>query len=66
MKRILLKIILILFTLFIGMMVFTGLKIGAGAGILPQMIIMLGTFAAVGAIWKYQPKSKEINLKKDD
>jgi hypothetical protein len=66
MKRILLKTILIVFTIFIGMMIFTMLKIGAGAGLLIQLIIFLGTIAAVKGIWSYNPTSNEIDLKKDD
>lgn len=66
MKRILLKIILIVLTFFVGMTIFSIMRVSGSFGVLPMAIIAMGMFAAIGAIWRYQPKSKEINLKKDD
>ena len=66
MKRILLKTILITLTLFVGMMIFTFMKISEQFGVLPMWIVAVGTLAGIGAIWKYQPKSNEIDLNKDD
>jgi len=66
MKRILLKTILIALTLFVaGMIVFLMRVTGLG-GTLAIWIVGAGMFAGIGAIWRYQPKSNEIDLKKDD
>jgi len=65
MKRILLKTILIALTFFVGMMIFSIMRINQ-FGVLPMWIVAAGMFAGIGAIWKYQPKSNEIDLKKDD
>ena len=66
MKRILLKTILITLTLFVGMMIFTFMRISEQFGVLPMWIVAVGVLAGIGAIWKYQPKSNEIDLNKDD
>lgn len=66
MKRILLKTILIALTFFVGMMIFSLMRVSGQFGALPMWIVAAGMFAGIGAIWKYQPKSGEINLKKDD
>ena len=66
MKRVLLKTILIIVTFFVGISIFTIMRVSGSFGTLPMGIIALGTFVAIGAIWKYQPKSEEIDLKKDD
>ena len=52
-------------TFFVGMTIFSILRV-SGGGALPLAIIAMGMFAAIGAIWRYNPTSKEINLKKDD
>jgi hypothetical protein len=66
MKRILLKTILIVLTFFVGMMIFSLMRVSGQFGALPMWIVAAGMFAGIGAIWKYQPKSNEIDLKKDD
>jgi len=66
MKRILLKTILIVLTFFVGMAIFTLMRVSGGFGVLPMWIVAAGMFAGIGAIWKYQPNSKEVYLKKDD
>lgn len=66
MKRILLKTILIVLTFVVGMTIFTIMRISEQFGLLPMWIVGAGMFAGIGAIWKYQPKSNEIDLKKDD
>jgi hypothetical protein len=65
MKRILLKTILIVVTFFIGGTMF-GLMKHAGFSALPLWIVAAGMFAGIRAIWKYNPTSKEIDLKKDE
>jgi hypothetical protein len=65
MKRILLKTILIALTFVVGMIIFSIMKINQ-SGVIPMWIVAAGMFAGIGAIWKYQPKSNEIDLKKDD
>ena len=66
MKRILLKTILIVITFFVGMMIFSFMRLSGQFGVLPMWIVAAGMFAGIGAIWRYQPKSNEIDLKKDD
>ncbi len=66
MKRILLKTILIALTFFVGMMIFSLMRVSGQFGALPMWIVAAGMFAGIGAIWKYQPKSNEIDLNKDD
>jgi len=65
MKRILLKIILIILTLWIGGTIL-GLMKASGFGALPVFILAAGMFAGIRAIWNYEPISNEIDLKKDD
>lgn len=65
MKRILLKTVLIIILLWIGGTII-GLMIAAHFGALPTWIIAAGMIAGIRAIWKYNPTSKEIDLKKDD
>jgi len=65
MKRILLKTILIVITFFVGGTLF-GIMKAFGWGALPLWIVAAGMFAGIRAIWKYNPTSKEIDLKKDD
>lgn len=66
MKRILLKTILIVITFFVGMSIFTLMRISEQFGTLPMWIVAAGMFAAIRAIWRYNPISKDIVLKKDD
>jgi len=66
MKRILLKIILITLTFVVGMTIFSMMRISGQFGALPLWIVAAGMFAGIRAIWKYNPTSKEIDLKKDD
>ena len=66
MKRILLKTILISLTFFVGMTIFSIMRISGQFGVLPMWIVAAGMFAGIRAIWKYNPTSKEIDLKKDD
>ncbi|QFR42870.1 hypothetical protein [Sulfurimonas xiamenensis] len=67
MKRFLLKSLLIIITFFVGMTIFSIMRVSGQFGVLPMWIVAAGMFAAIGAIWKYQPKSsKEISLDKDD
>ena len=68
MKRILLKTILIALTLFIGMIIIIILQFinKQHTGIVVLGIIGTGMVAGIRAIWKYNPTSKEIDLKKDD
>jgi len=66
MKRILLKTILIAITFFVGMIIFSLMRVSGQFGVLPMWIVAAGMFAGIGAIWKYQPKSNKINLNKDD
>ena len=56
---------MILLTFFVGGTLF-GLMKALGFGMLPLWIIAAGMFAGIRAIWKYNPTSKEIDLKKDD
>ena len=65
MKRFLLKIVLIILTLWIGGTILAILR-ATGAGALPVFIIAAGMIAGIRAIWNYNPISKEIDLKKDD
>ena len=65
MKRILLKIILIILTFFIIGGIFSLMRI-SGFGSLPLAIVAIGMFAGIRAIWKYNPTSNEIDLKKDE
>ena len=67
MKRFLLKSILIVITFFVGMMIFSIMRVSGQFGALPMWIVAAGMFAGIGAIWRYQPKSsKEISLDKDE
>ena len=66
MKRILLKTILIVITFFVGMTIFSIMRVSGQFGTLPMWIVAAGMFAGIRAIWKYNPTSKEIDLKKDD
>lgn len=67
MKRILLKTILIVLTFFVGMTIFSIMRVSGQVGVLPMWIVAAGMFAGIGAIWRYQPKnSKEISLNKDE
>ena len=66
MKRILLKTILIVLTFFVGMTIFTIMRVSGQFGVLPMLIVAGGMFGGIRAIWKYNPTSKEIGLKKDD
>ena len=66
MKRILLKTILIVLTFIVGMTIFTLMRVSGQFGVLPMWIVGAGMLAGISAIWKYQPKSKEINLEKHD
>jgi len=80
MKRIMLKIVLTIVVIFCGGFILTIIKIldsvssgssmaNSNIGILPLMIIYLGMFAAIRAIWKYNPeksKNTDITLKKDN
>ncbi len=66
MRRTLIKVVLIAITSFIGLMIFTFLRVG-GSGVLPLAIIAIGTLAADKAIWRYSPEtSKEVSLNKDN
>ena len=66
MKRILLKTILIVITFWIGATIFSIMKYSEQFGALPMMIIIIGMSAGIRAIWKYNPTSKEIDLKKNE
>ncbi len=66
MKRVLLKTILIVITFFVGMSIFSLMRISEQFGVLPMWIVAAGMFAAIGAIWRYNPTSKDIVLKKDN
>ena len=65
MRRQLIKIVLIAITFVAGMLLFSILRM-SGAGTLILFIIMAGMVAAIRAIWRYSPESKEISLKKDN
>ena len=65
MRRNLIKFVLIAITAFVGMTIFSILRV-SGSGVLPLAIIAIGMFAAIKAIWKYNPTSKEISLQKDN
>ncbi len=66
MRRTLIKVVLIAIVSFVGMVLFSILRV-SGSGVLPLAIIAIGTLAADKAIWKYNPEgSKEISLQKDD
>jgi len=62
-KRILLKTILIVLTFFTGGLIFAVMK-NFELGALPLWIVAAGMFAGIRAIWRYNPASEEINLKK--
>lgn len=67
MKSILLKTVLIVLTFFVGMTIFSIMRVSGQFGALPMWIVAAGMFAGIGAIWRYQPKSsKEITLNKDE
>lgn len=66
MKRVLLKTILIVITFFVGGSIFTLMRLSGSFGTLPMGIVVLGMGAAIRAIWRYNPTSKDIVLKKDD
>lgn len=66
MKRVLLKTILIVVTFFVGIIIFSIMRVSGQFGVLPMWIVVAGMIAAIGAIWRYKPTSKEIDLKKDD
>lgn len=42
------------------------MRVSGQFGALPMAIVAMGMFAGIGAIWRYQPKSKEITLNKKD
>ena len=66
MRRTLIKVVLIAIVSFVGMVLFSILRV-SGSGVLPLATIAIGTLAADKAIWKYNPEgSKEISLQKDD
>ncbi len=66
MRRTIIKVILIAVISFIGLMLFSILRV-SGSGVLPLAIITIGTLAADKAIWKYNPaSSKEVSLQKDN
>jgi len=66
MRRNIIKIILIAIISFIGLVLFSILRI-SGSGVLPLAIIAIGTLAADKAIWRYSPTtSKEVSLQKDN
>ena len=65
MKRILLKTILIIITFLVGGTIFSFMRM-EHFGVLPMWIVVAGMIAGIRAIWKYNPTSKEIELKKDD
>ena len=65
MRRTLIKVVLIAIVSFVGMVLFSILRV-SGSGVLLLAIIAIGTLAADKAIWKYNPEgSKEISLQKD-
>jgi len=75
MIRILIKIILTVITLYVGTIIFALMKFSLmiatkqSDSLLIDMLPLLvgvGMFVGIRAIWKYQPKSNEITLKKDD
>ncbi len=55
-----------IFIVFMVGSVLFGVAQNIGSGVLPLAIISIGMFAAIGAIWKYNPASKEITLNKED
>lgn len=65
MLRKLIKSALILIIFCIGTATFGVLK-EFGSGTLVLIIVGTGTGAAITAVWKYNPTSKEIALKKED
>ena len=64
MLRKIIKFVLIFIVLIIGTTLFNVAKY-SGAGALPMAIISIAMFSAIGAIWKYNPSTKEISLNKD-
>ncbi len=65
MRRGLIKLILIILTAFVGMSIFSILRV-SGVGVLWLWIVAAGMIAAIKAIWSYDSTSKEVSLKKDD
>jgi len=63
--RKIIKAVLIFVVFMVGSTLFQVAKL-SGSGVLPLAIISIGMFAAIGAIWKYNPASKEIVLNKED
>lgn len=63
--RIFLKAILLVVVLWVGLGIFTVMRI-SGFGMLPLAIVGIATLAAVKAIWSYKPSSsKEVRLNKE-
>lgn len=59
------KFVLISIIFIVGMSLFTFMRL-FNFGAIPMAIVAIGMFAAIRAIWKYNPKSKEITLQKED
>ena len=67
MSRILMKFLMIGVIFFVGLAIFTMIRIGGGGGALLQLIVVAGMIASIRAIWKYKPTTtNEVSLKKDD
>ena len=66
MKRILLKTILIVITFFVSIIIIGFIRMIDPYAAFSIWIIAAGMFAAIAAIWRYNPTSKDIVLKKDD
>lgn len=63
--RIVIKTILIIAILWIGLAIFTALRL-TGFGMLPLAIVGIAMLAAVKGVWSYKPSSsKDIALDKE-
>lgn len=64
--RIFLKAILLIVVLWVGLGIFTVMRI-SGFGMLPLAIVGIATLAAAKAIWSYKPSSSnEVRLNKEE
>ncbi len=57
---------MIALTFIVGMTIFSVMRASGQFGALPMWIVAAAMFAGIRAIWKYNPTSKEIDLKKDE